>query len=58
MLTKEDAYNLWKIEFQSKNMKLVSGCKQYIEKSFRKIYTATRTKEDIKDESEGRKPER
>ena len=38
-------------------MKLVSECKQYIEKSFRKIYTATRTKEDIKDESEGRKPE-
>ena len=39
-------------------MKLVSEYKQHIEKSFRKTYTATRTKEDIKDESEGRKPER
>ena len=38
-------------------MKLVSKYTQYIEKSFRRTYTATRTKEDIKDESEGRKPE-
>lgn len=58
MLTKDDTQNLRKIEFQSKYMKLVSEYKQYIEKSFRKTYTATRTKEDIKDESEGRKPER
>lgn len=58
MLTKEDALNLWKIEFQSKYMKLVSKYTQHIEKSFRRTYTATRTKEDIKDESEGRKPER
>ena len=39
-------------------MKLVSEYAQHIEKSFIKTYTATRTKEDIKDESEGRKPER
>ena len=58
MLTKDDTQNLRKIEFQSKYMKLVSEYKQHIEKSFIKTYTATRTKEDIKDESEGRKPER